>query len=191
MVPTRAESAASTRAALLRAASELLDEGGPEAVTVRAVGARAGVSRGAPYGHFADKEGLLAQLATDAWLAVTAGLEHLQADGRLSPSTRLERALRTLIGLSRERPHLYALMFGPAVGASPAALEVVGRSHDRFLEIVGAIVGPGDARRYGALLMAGAHGIASMELSGHLSEAKWGTTGDELVATLVASLPAS
>jgi len=73
----------------------------------------------------------------------------------------------------------------PASGASPAALEAASRSQDRFLEIVGA----GDARRYGALLMAGAHGIASMELSGHLSEAKWGTTGDELVATLVASLP--
>ena len=77
----------------------------------------------------------------------------------------------------------------PASGASPAALEAASRSQDRFLEIVGAIVGAGDARRYGALLMAGAHGIASMELSGHLSEAKWGTTGDELVATLVASLP--
>ncbi|MBN9188177.1 MAG: TetR family transcriptional regulator, partial [Microbacterium sp.] len=40
---SRADSAASTRAGLLRAASELLDEGGTDAVTLRAVGARAGV----------------------------------------------------------------------------------------------------------------------------------------------------
>ncbi len=42
---TRTEAAAATRRALVRAASELLDEGGPDAVTLRAVGARAGVSR--------------------------------------------------------------------------------------------------------------------------------------------------
>ncbi|MFD0648993.1 TetR family transcriptional regulator [Streptomyces malaysiensis subsp. malaysiensis] len=43
---TRAESAAVTRRALLDAAAELLDLGGPEAVTLREVGARAGVTRG-------------------------------------------------------------------------------------------------------------------------------------------------
>lgn len=43
---TRAESAAVTRRALLDAAAELLDLGGPAAVTLREVGARAGVSRG-------------------------------------------------------------------------------------------------------------------------------------------------
>ena len=42
---SRLESAAKTRRALLDAAAELLDEGGPEAVTLREVGSRAGVSR--------------------------------------------------------------------------------------------------------------------------------------------------
>ena len=45
---SRLESAAKTRRALLDAAAELLDEGGPEAVTLREVGSRAGVSRAAP-----------------------------------------------------------------------------------------------------------------------------------------------
>jgi AcrR family transcriptional regulator len=52
---SRAETAAATRKALLTAAGELLDEDGPDAVTLRAVGAHAGVSRGAPYGHFERK----------------------------------------------------------------------------------------------------------------------------------------
>ena len=45
-----------TRSALLGAAAGLLEERGIEAVTLRAVGERAGVSRQAPYKHFADKE---------------------------------------------------------------------------------------------------------------------------------------
>ena len=78
---SRAEAAAATRRALLDAASDLLDEGGPEAVTLRAVGARAGVSRGAPYGHFADKEDLLTELAAERWRDLTVVLAGLQASG--------------------------------------------------------------------------------------------------------------
>ena len=51
---SRVESAAATRRALLDDAAALLDSGGPDAVTLREVGARAGVSRGAPYRHFAE-----------------------------------------------------------------------------------------------------------------------------------------
>ena len=79
---TRAQSAAVTRDALIRAASELLNAGGPDAVTLRAVGARAGVSRGAPYGHFDDKEHLLTQLAIHAWNEVAAPLVRLHGPPR-------------------------------------------------------------------------------------------------------------
>src|SRR5829696_10115316 len=53
-----------TRSVLLEAAARLLEEDGIEAVTLRAVGERAGVSRQAPYNHFADKATLLSLLAT-------------------------------------------------------------------------------------------------------------------------------
>ena len=52
-----------TREALLDAATDLLDEGGPVAVTLREVGHRAGLSHNAPYKHFADKNALLAAVA--------------------------------------------------------------------------------------------------------------------------------
>src|SRR3982750_1892948 len=102
---SRMQSAAATRRALLDAAAELLDEGGPEAVTLRAVSARAGVSRGAPYGHFPDKEHLLAAVAARSWEAVGEQLDQLIKDGRSSPSERLERALGGLLGVGRQRPH--------------------------------------------------------------------------------------
>jgi AcrR family transcriptional regulator len=185
----RAQAAAATRKSLVLAAFELLDSGGPDAVTLRAVGARAGVSRGAPYGHFENKEHLLTQLAIDAWNVVADKLESLSADGALSPTLRLERALLSLVDVGREHPHLYALMFAAPTGDPRAAIDAAGRSQDHFLRIVAAIVGPDDARHYGALLMSSAYGIAGMELSGHLAKDKWDVTGDELIALLVASVP--
>src|SRR3954470_18254262 len=106
---SRVESAAATRRALVDAASELLDEGGVDAVTLRAVGARAGVSRGAPYGHFPDKEHLLAAVAMENWAAVGDALDKLIADERRSPRERLEQALGGLMEVGRRRPHAYAL----------------------------------------------------------------------------------
>ncbi len=50
-------------AALTEAALELLDERGPEQVSVREVARRAGVSPGAPFRHFADRQALLTAVA--------------------------------------------------------------------------------------------------------------------------------
>ncbi|MFC7303807.1 TetR/AcrR family transcriptional regulator [Streptomyces monticola] len=49
--------------ALTAAALELLDEEGVERVTVREVARRAGVSPGAPFRHFADRQALLTAVA--------------------------------------------------------------------------------------------------------------------------------
>ncbi|MFI6157888.1 TetR/AcrR family transcriptional regulator [Kitasatospora sp. NPDC051170] len=49
--------------ALVAAALEVLDEQGQEKVSVREVARRAGVSAGAPFRHFADRQALLTALA--------------------------------------------------------------------------------------------------------------------------------
>lgn len=159
-------------------------------MTLRAVGARAGVSRGAPYGHFRDKAHLLAQLAVDAWDTVAEAVEQLRSDPSGSPSTRLERAVLTLVELGRRRPHLYALMF-----STPADDVETTRASSRLLQqillIVADLVGEADARRYAALLMSGAHGIATLEFSGHLDVEKWQVDGDQLVHTLIRAISAT
>ncbi|MEV0301416.1 TetR/AcrR family transcriptional regulator [Streptomyces prasinus] len=203
---TRAESAALTRRALLDAAAELLDLGGPEAVTLREVGARAGVTRGAPYRHFMGKDSLLDAVATESWERIGDQMHALRADPALPASEKLRGALRALIGAGRDQPYRYQLLFkrpghGPGErgegidrvmrqlcgpeGDPAAAVRASMRFQDEFLAVVAAFVGERNARHYGALLLAGAHGIADMELSGHLSEDTWRTTADELVDTLV------
>ncbi|GAA1615507.1 TetR/AcrR family transcriptional regulator [Actinoplanes couchii] len=183
---SRVESAAATRRALVDAATELLDEGGPEAVTLRAVGARAGVSRGAPYGHFPDKEHLLGAVAEESWTIIGDGLDKLIADRSLPPAERLERALTGLMEVGRRRPHAYALMFAAPVDQNPGAVEAVSRTHDQFLTIVAELAD--DPGPIGALLMTSVHGIVAMENSGHLTPEKWNTTGDALLKLLIARI---
>src|SRR4051794_4778344 len=75
----RATVAASQRARLLDACTALLAEGGYKAVTIGELARRAGVSRGAFYEHFSDKEDCILaayeRFAADLATAMTADLE--------------------------------------------------------------------------------------------------------------------
>ena len=187
-VTTRSESAAATRRSLVEAAGVLLDLGGVEAVTLREVGARSGVSRSAAYRHFADKESLLNELASNALSELGDVLEVLAA-GDDSPEESLRSALLALVTVGRTRPHLYRLMFTTPSGDTTAAVRVAERTQEKFLEMVGRITGPRRARRYGALLLTTAHGITGLDLSGHLDLDKWHTTAEELIDTIISVLP--
>jgi AcrR family transcriptional regulator len=185
---SRIESAAATRRALLDDAAALLDIGGPAGVTLREVGARAGVSRGAPYRHFADKESLLTAVAAEGWERIGDRMHALQTDSRLAPVDRLRAALLVVITVSSEQPYLYQLMFSPPAGDPAAAVRAAQRMCDEFLAIVAAVVGEENAQRNAAILLTGAHGAAGLEMSGLLSTDKWHTTAEELIDTLVATV---
>jgi AcrR family transcriptional regulator len=185
---TRAESAAATRRSLLDAAAVLLDLGGPDAVTLREVGARVGVSRSAPYRHFPDKEHLLTALANEAWKDLGDALEALLNKADLAPKQLLRGALISLIGVGRQRPHLYRLMFSTPSGDPAAAVRAAERTQDLFLDIVAKVVGARRKRQYAALLLTSAHGIAGLELSGHLSREKWHIDADGLVDLMIKSI---
>ncbi|WP_370332283.1 TetR/AcrR family transcriptional regulator [Mycolicibacterium hippocampi] len=182
----RIESAAATRRALLDEAAQLLDSGGPDAVTLRAVGAQAGVSRGAPYRHFADKESLLTTIAAEGWDRLSSKMHALQSDSHLEPVERLRVALLDVITLSRRQPHLYRLMFTTPAGDPTAVVHAAQRLCDEFLAIVTEVVGEREAQRYAAIMLTGAHGAAGLEMSGLLTTAKWRTTAEELTDGLIA-----
>ncbi|MEV4129532.1 TetR/AcrR family transcriptional regulator [Nocardia sp. NPDC049707] len=188
---SRVESTAATRRALLDAASALLDRGGPDAVTLREVGARAGVTRGAPYRHFPDKDSLLTAIATEALNRLADDVRAVHADPHATPADKLHRALTALMTIGRRQPHLYLLMFTypagdpAAIGAATLAGE---RAQDEFLAIVSDLVGAQHVNRFAALLLTSAHGITVMEVNGQLSADKWHTTAEELVSTLVSMI---
>jgi AcrR family transcriptional regulator len=146
-----------------------------------------GVTRGAPYRHFPDKDSLLTTIAAEALDRLADQVQAVRADPRVPPADTLHRALATLMTVGRRQPHLYRLMFASPVGdpaAIHAAVQAGDRAMDEFLAIVGDLVGAQHAHRFAALLLTSAHGITDMEVSGHLSEDKWHITAEELVSTL-------
>lgn len=181
---SRLESAAATRRSLLDAARELLNEGGPPKVTLREVGARANVSRGAPYRHFPDKESLLAVLGAESWDRIAEQLRTLpRADD--DPAAVLRSALDALMIVGRDEPEVYRMMFTMPTQNPEIAIEAAGRAQTEFLRVVGGVVGDEQAHLFGALLLTSANGIASMQASGHLSPQMWQTTPEDVVSTLV------
>jgi AcrR family transcriptional regulator len=184
-VVTRNEAAAATRRALLDEAGVLLDAGGPAAVTLREVGARAGVSRGAPYGHFADKDTLLAGVAAEGWARLADDMRSMRLDSGKSADAALRAALLLIVSVSRRRPHLYRLMFDPALGGPNGMAEEAQPACDEFTRIVAAALGDDRANERAAVLLTAAHGAAGLEASGFLNAPQWRTTADRLVDTLV------
>jgi AcrR family transcriptional regulator len=68
------------KASIVRAALDLLDEGGLEGLTVRAVASRLGVQAPALYWHVRSKQDLLDEMATEIWRQVGLELAALPPD---------------------------------------------------------------------------------------------------------------
>lgn len=156
------------RASLVRAALALLEEGGAEALTLRAVARRAGVSPGAPYHHFADKDALIAAVAEDGFARLHAALS--EASG--GPSARLWSMCATYTRFALASPARYAVMFHPALGQSPAMQTVATAALATFERLVDAVAAVSPlpdhlSRREAALLVwALTHGAVVLQLGG-------------------------
>lgn len=78
------------RNALMAATLELLEEGGPEAVSVREAAKRAGVSAGAPFRHFPTRAALMTAVAEEATRRLRTEIaKAVAAAGPADPLTRL------------------------------------------------------------------------------------------------------
>jgi AcrR family transcriptional regulator len=179
---------ASTRDLLVSVATDLLDEGGPDAVTLREVGARAGVSRSAAYRHFANKEDLLAAVAARS----LRQRHRARAQRRLPTAAAALRAdLHWFVRDALAHPELFRLTYGRWTIDSPDLAEAANTSRASFVELVIAAQGeadlpPGDPERLTALVTAVAHGACHLHLSRHLSRTGKGHADpDDLVDDLL------
>jgi AcrR family transcriptional regulator len=98
------------KSALVTAALAAVEQGGGEAVSLRELAQSLGVSRAAPYRHFADRDALLAAVAARGFDELTA-LYELELAGPGDGRARLRRGLAAYLGFARARPGLHALMF--------------------------------------------------------------------------------
>ena len=109
------------RSRIVAAAARLLESGGEDAVSTRAVSAAAGVQGPTIYRLFGDKAGLLDAVTTDGFERYLA--EKTVREETDDPVADLRTGWDLHVGLALERPALYTLMYARPKGAgqSPAA----------------------------------------------------------------------
>jgi AcrR family transcriptional regulator len=160
------------REALLRAARELLDEGGPAALGVRDIAGRAGVAPMGVYKRFGSKNGIIDELFRQ-------GFEELAA--AVVVPVRGEDVLAMIAdGMDRYRdfalrnPAVYRLMFDtpvPDYTPSAAAMAAARDAFDRLVDavrlgIAARIITPGDPVEIAQRFWAACHGSISIQLRG-------------------------
>jgi AcrR family transcriptional regulator len=150
------------RNALLQAALDLVAERGPHGFTLAETSRRAGVSVAAPYKHFADRETLLAELATRGYreqrerFAAAVG-------GSADPGEQMALFASAYVRFAAEEPALFDITFSAGLDKSRfEALAAAGDEVSELLMPVARALAP-DADAASDLLLriaAAAHGLA-------------------------------
>jgi len=102
--PTVAEHRVRQRDTLLHAATELLVEGGVNAVTPAAVGAAAGLARPSVYQYFSSGADILASVIEDAFPRANEALR-VALESANGPAERLDIYVRVSLRLARDGAH--------------------------------------------------------------------------------------
>lgn len=156
------------RQALLAAAAELLADEGIDAVGIREIARRAGVSHAAPYRHYANREALLADLAAAGFERLGRRFARLPAVDE--PERRFVAMARSYVRFAREEPQAWRLMFGDTIDKTeyPQLLQVSRGVFETLRETVQAlgVAAPATLEALAAWSMA--HGVAHLVLDHRL-----------------------
>jgi AcrR family transcriptional regulator len=177
-------------AACLRAAMELLEEGGATDLSLRAVARRAGVSPAAPYRHYADRNELLSAIAAVGYRELGA---HLAA-AHVSPSTPDDLAAIAVayVQFALQRPGLFRVMFvEPCDPNSPDRVAATAALSEYVEGIVRQAFPDADPTGMSTGVWALVHGLAFLHLDGKLDASSPEVVANRVCAAVYAMLSGS
>jgi AcrR family transcriptional regulator len=175
------------RDALVQAALREAEQGGPEAISLKALAKELGVSQPAPYRHFADREALLAAVTAEAFRQFSAVLR--TSIDKPSKQSKLSRIARATLDFGLRRNGIYRLMFasrtmaGVSEGSElhQAAMETFGL----VLEALGPPVAGFLRERHALSFWAAAHGVVMLAEQGILTGKAAHISVEDLVEDMV------
>ncbi len=126
----------STRERVLRAAADLLADGGRDALSTRAVSTAAGIQAPTLYRLFGDKDGLLDAVAAHGFAEYLGRKEQLTETDDMVADLRSGWDLHVEFGLSR--PAFYVLMFGEAGRVTEASRRAAERLNHMVTRVADA-----------------------------------------------------
>jgi len=161
------------RSALIQAARDIVEQKGPDDVSLRGVAQAAGVSRAAPYHHFEDKQALLAAVAAVGFQEL-ADLMLSKIVSSAPARTQLDQLGLGYVEYGISNPLLFRLMQGPAFqvpGIYPELDQARGASATPLINTVSACLsGKSEQQIMTACAAAWSivHGMAMLATDGRL-----------------------
>jgi AcrR family transcriptional regulator len=165
------------RQALIDAGLERLEADGLEALSLREVARRVGVSHAAPAHHFPDKRALLAAMAASGFTTLAGEMDAAVARAGRDPVRRLTASGVAYVRFALARPRLFRLMFGSDFHARDGSAELAAASDRAFAVLLGAtqavLAAQGNDNPDHHILVvtaswASVHGLATLAIDGRL-----------------------
>jgi AcrR family transcriptional regulator len=175
------------RDALVQAALREAEQGGPEAISLKALAKELGVSQPAPYRHFADREALLQAVTAEAFRQFNAILR--EAIDKPSKRSKLSRFAQTALDFGLRRNGIYRLMFASrtmACAEKDSELHVA--AHAALALLIESLEAPAIGllrERHALQVWAALHGVISLAEQGLLTGQVAAITREELVEDIV------
>ncbi|HEY8211569.1 MAG TPA: TetR/AcrR family transcriptional regulator [Myxococcaceae bacterium] len=168
------------RTRILASARALYLEGGMEAVTMRSVAKRVGVTATALYRHFDNKEDLLGELMVQAF--ETFGSYLYRALGGKTPMERFRRSAEAYLDFALEQREIYRTLFMSPVPRGKDGVPFTGKRFDsastfQFLvDRIRECIDSGDLRKdepeaVAVSVWAHVHGLVSLQICGSFDQA--------------------
>jgi AcrR family transcriptional regulator len=199
----KADSLRDLRHDLLLNSRQLLDEGGPAALSMREVARRTGCTHQAPYHYFENREAIIASLIADGFDALAVCL---QEANDLSSTQGVRAALvasgTAYVNFALVQPGVFRIMFRPEL-CDPLRFTAVqasgARARDELDRLNVIVHGKSAQATMATILWAHVHGLACLLLDGPLAlqfqseseRTKYLQTVGEKFADLVSATSAS
>jgi AcrR family transcriptional regulator len=186
------------RQKVLDASLALIEEGGLDRLSMREVARKAGVSHQAPYHYFADREAILAGIASDGFGMLQQELARSLDKQAASQKSAIEAVARTYVDFALRHPGYFRVMFrsdAVPIENYPEALHNADAAFGALAQTVDrSFAGePPEARRTLAFACwAFTHGLATLLLDGPLarrsgtSKGRQGELADQVIKSFVA-----
>ena len=185
------------RRALLDAALGLIEKQGAEALSLRAVARRAGVSTAAPYRHFPSREALLAAVAEEGFRLLGEQMRRTTAAHADDPARALGEAGVAYVLFAAAHPSRYNVMLSPELAdrtAHPSLEAAENGTRRLLLDAVLSYQAAGwlGSRDPGELVISAwssVHGLASLIACGQIQVASSDSARiEEIARSVVRSL---
>jgi AcrR family transcriptional regulator len=175
------------RDALVQAALQEAERGGPEAVSIKALTKKLGVSQPAPYRHFVDREALMQAVTAEAFRQFSAILR--ESIRKPSKQSKLSRFAQAALAFGLRRNGIYRLMFTSRTMAGAVSGSEL---HNAAMETFGLLLEAFEAPAIGLFrerqalkIWAALHGMITLAEQGLLTGQLANISREELLEEIV------